>query len=73
MWNIISKEKKELNERIVEVRGFFKKLYEDKLKGVLTGKMFIDMSNDYTEEIEKHVKRIQTIDSEIKLLKQIKQ
>ena len=65
----LEKEKKELNERIVEVRGFFKKLYEDKLKGVLTDKMFIDMSNDYTEEIEKHVKRIQTIDSEIELLK----
>ena len=65
----LEKEKKDLNERIIEVRGFFKKLYEDKLKGVLTDKMFIDMSNDYTEEIEKHVKRIETIVSEIELLK----
>ena len=63
--NILAKEKASLEKKIKDSRVYYKNLYEDKVKDVITSNMFIMMSQDYSREIETCVKRIKIIDEEI--------
>lgn len=55
------------------VKDYYRNLYEDKVKGVITDDMFKMMSTDYLKEIETMTKRIQVIDSEIDILQIVKE
>lgn len=55
------------------VKDYYRNLYEDKVKGVITDDMFKMMSTDYLKEIETMTKRIQIIDSEIDILQIVKE
>lgn len=71
--NILEKEKHNLEKMIDDNKSYYRNLYEDKVKGIITEDMFGMMSNDYLKEIENMTKRIETIDIEINNLKAIKE
>lgn len=62
---LLEKERKALEDRVKEIRSYFKKLYEDKLKGLINDEMFVMMSDDYSNEMEEHIKKIDVISNEI--------
>ena len=62
---ILKKELEIINKNILENKNYYKKLYEDKIKGLVTDDMFILMSSDYTKEIENLNKRIIVINKEL--------
>lgn len=71
--NILNKEKNNLMKKIDDNKSYYRNLYEDKVKGVITESMFSMMSADYLREIENMTKRIETIDSEISDLEVFKE
>lgn len=71
--NILNKEKSNLMKKIDDNKSYYRNLYEDKVKGVITEDMFSMMSADYLREIENMTKRIETIDSEISDLEVFKE
>ncbi|MBP3840926.1 MAG: recombinase family protein [Bacilli bacterium] len=71
--NILNKEKNNLMKKIDDNKSYYRNLYEDKVKGVITEDMFSMMSADYLREIENMTKRIETIDSEISDLEVFKE
>lgn len=71
--NILNKEKNNLMKKIDDNKSYYRNLYEDKVKGVITEDMFSMMSLDYLREIENMTKRIETIDSEISDLEVFKE
>ncbi len=66
--SILNKEKLGLEKKISENRTYYRKLFEDRMKEVITEEMFKLMTSDYTNEIETMLKRIDSIDDEIKCL-----
>ena len=71
--NVLEKEKNNLIKKINDNKDYYRNLYEDKVKGVITDDMFKMMSTDYLKEIETMTKRIQIIDSKIDILQIVKE
>ena len=71
--NTLISEKDDIKVSIEENKKYYKKLYEDKVKGIVAEDMFVDMSNDYIKNIEKLNNRIEIIDSEIQKLDKTKE
>ena len=63
------KEKEELNKKINNNKNYYRNLFEEKVKGVISEDMFQMMSKDYFNEIENMMKRIEIIDSQVEVLK----
>ena len=68
----LEKEREELNKKISTNKNYYRNLFEEKVKGVISEDMFQMMSKDYFNEIENMMIRIEVIDNEIKELKQDK-
>ena len=63
------KEKEDLNKKISNNKTYYRNLFEEKVKGVISEDMFQMMSKDYFNEIENMMKRIEIIDKQIEELK----
>lgn len=63
------KEKNTLEKKISDNKNYYRKLFEEKVKGVMSEEMFQTMSSDYFTEIESMMKRIETIDMQINELR----
>lgn len=63
--NVLEKEKEDLNKKIGNNKTYYRNLFEEKVKGVLSEDMFQMMSKDYFQEIENMMKRIEIIDKQI--------
>lgn len=63
------KEKEDLNKKISNNKTYYRNLFEEKVKGVISEDMFQMMSKDYFNEIENMMKRIEIIDKQIDELK----
>ena len=66
---VLEKEKEELNKKISNNKTYYRNLFEEKVKGVISEDMFQMMSKDYFKEIENMMSRIEVIDNQIKELK----
>ncbi len=66
--NKLKEEKNNLSKKIEDNKLFYRKIYEDKIKGNITEDMFNSMSNDYLKEIDNMQKRINVIDNKIEIL-----
>ena len=67
--NALEKEKEDLNKKISNNKTYYRNLFEEKVKGVISEDMFQMMSKDYFNEIENMMKRIEIIDKQIDELK----
>lgn len=67
--NTLKKEKEDLNKKISNNKTYYRNLFEEKVKGVISENMFQMMSKDYLNEIENMMKRIEIIDKQIEELK----
>lgn len=67
--NALVKEKEDLNKKISNNKTYYRNLFEEKVKGVISEDMFQMMSKDYFNEIENMMKRIEIIDNQIDELK----
>lgn len=67
--NALVKEKEDLNKKISNNKTYYRNLFEEKVKGVISEDMFQMMSKDYFNEIENMMKRIEIIDKQIDELK----
>lgn len=67
--NTLKKEKEDLNKKISNNKTYYRNLFEEKVKGVISEDMFQMMSKDYFNEIENMMKRIEIIDKQIEELK----
>ena len=67
--NALVKEKEDLNKKISNNKTYYRNLFEEKVKGVISEDMFQMMSKDYFSEIENMMKRIEIIDKQIEELK----
>ena len=65
----LEKEKEDLNKKISNNKTYYRNLFEEKVKGVISKDMFQMMSKDYFNEIENMMKRIEIIDKQIDELK----
>ena len=65
----LEKEKEDLNKKISNNKTYYRNLFEEKVKGVISEDMFQMMSKDYFKEIENMMSRIENIDNQIKELK----
>ena len=65
----LEKEKEDLNKKISNNKTYYRNLFEEKVKGVISEDMFQMMSKDYFNEIENMMKRIEIIDKQIEELK----
>lgn len=63
------KEKEDLNKKISNNKTYYRNLFEEKVKGVISEDMFQMMFKDYFDEIENMIKRIEIIDKQIDELK----
>ena len=61
----LNKENKEAAALIFQKQKYFKVLYEDKIKGVISEDQFIRLNADYTDEIKRLENRIDILDKEI--------
>ncbi len=68
----LEKEKEDLNKKISNNKTYYRNLFEEKVKGVISEDMFQIMSKDYFNEIEIMLNRIEIIDKEIDSLKEDK-
>ena len=62
---ILETEKNNLDKKINENKNYYKKLYEDKVNGIVTEDMFKMLTKDYLDDIETMTKRISIINNEI--------
>ncbi|MFI3261246.1 MAG: recombinase family protein [bacterium] len=62
---VLEKEKKSNDSKVNQLRSYYRKLYEDKIKEIIDEDMFISLSTDYKKEIQTLVSRNNIIDSEI--------
>ena len=69
---VLEKEKQNLMKKIEDSKVFYRRLFEDKVKGIIHDDMFNMMASDYLKEIESMTKRMETIDSEISNLQSVK-
>ena len=67
--NALLKEKDNLEKKIADNKKYYRNLFEEKVKGVLSEDMFHTMANDYFTEIENMMKRIEVIDMQINELR----
>jgi len=67
--NALVKEKEDLTKKISNNKTYYRNLFEEKVKGVISEDMFQMMSKDYFNEIENMMKRIEIIDKQIEELK----
>lgn len=67
--NALIKEKEDLNKKINNNKTYYRNLFEEKVKGVISEDMFQMMSKDYFNEIESMMKRIEIIDKQVEELK----
>lgn len=65
----LQKEKEDLNKKISNNKTYYRNLFEEKVKGVISEDMFQMMSKDYFNEIENMMKRIEIIDKQVEELK----
>lgn len=65
----LEKEKEDLTKKISNNKTYYRNLFEEKVKGVISEDMFQMMSKDYFNEIENMMKRIEIIDKQIEELK----
>ena len=63
------KEKENLTKKISDNKNYYRNLFEEKVKGVISDDMFQMMSKDYFNEIENMMSRIEIIDKQIEELK----
>ena len=63
------KEKEDLIKKISNNKTYYRNLFEEKVKGVISEDMFQMMSKDYFNEIKNMMKRIEIIDKQIDELK----
>ena len=70
---ILEKEKKNLEKKINENKVYYRKLYEDNVKELITEDMFKMLSKDYLNEIDTMTKRINIIDEDIQRLVSLKE
>ena len=63
---VLEKEKHNLEKKIAENRSYYRKLYEDKAKEIISEDMFMIMAADYSKEIESMNKRVESINEEIR-------
>lgn len=62
---ILKQEQDKLNKKINANKDYYRKLYEDKAKEIITEDMFKMLSADYLKEIETMTERINIIEEEI--------
>lgn len=67
--NALVKENEDLNKKISNNKTYYRNLFEEKVKGIISEDMFQMMSKDYFNEIENMMKRIEIIDKQIEELK----
>ena len=67
--NALEKEKEDLNKKISNNKTYYRNLFEEKVKGVISEDMFQMMSKDYFNDIENMMSRIKIIDKQIDELK----
>lgn len=67
--NALIKEKEDLNKKISNNKNYYRNLFEEKVKGVISEDMFQLMSKDYYGEIENMMKRTHIIDKQVNDLK----
>ena len=68
--NSLNKDKSYAEKKINECRLYFKKLYEDKLKGIITEDDFLVLREGYSKDVETLEARLKEIDEEIDNFKQ---
>ena len=61
-------EKSKLERKLNEQRSYYKNLYEDKMKKVISEEEFLMLREAFLQELENSKKRIQVIEEELKLL-----
>ena len=61
----LEKEKEDLNKKIDKNKTYYRNLFEEKVKGVISEDMFQMMSKDYFKEIENMMKRIEIINTQL--------
>lgn len=64
----LEKEKNNLDKKIIDNKEYYRKLYEDRVKGLVSEEMFKMLSSDYLKEIETMTERKNSIDEEIESL-----
>ncbi|MCG8483571.1 MAG: recombinase family protein [Clostridia bacterium] len=64
--NGLLKEKNDVNKQLKLKTEVLKNLYEDKIRGVITGQQFIEMNEAFLEERAKLLERLDAIDESIK-------
>ena len=61
----LQKEKEIIQEKIMEKQEYYRSLYDDKVKGIISENEFILLRDGYNREVEKLENRIQFIDESI--------
>jgi len=67
--NALELERKKVEKKANEQNTYYKSLYEDKIKGIITEDEFTTLRGIYLQDIEEAKKRVQVIEDELKLLK----
>ena len=71
--NNLNKEKSNIEKKVNESRLYFKNLYSDKQKGLITDDDFSLLREEYAKDIERYNTRLEEIVSELESLKESKQ
>ncbi len=61
----LNKEKVQLEKKLQECKLYFKSLYEDKLKGIITENDFITLRESYSHDVEMNENRLNDIENEL--------
>ncbi len=69
----LENEKQNLMKKIDDSKTFYRRLFEDKVKGIIEEDMFRMMASDYLGEIESMTKRMETIANGINNLQVVKE
>ena len=70
---VLKKERSELQNNIDIKKAYFKHLYEDKLKNIISEEDFITLRDGYTKDIDIYLDIIEKIDKEIESIEGIKE
>ena len=71
--NNLNKEKANLEKKINESKLFFKNLYTDKLKGVISDSDFAMLRDEYTKDVESYQARLEDIEKQLEDTKERKE
>ena len=61
----LNKEKANLEKKLNECKLYFKNLYQDKMKGVISEEDFTMLREEYTKDVESYQTRLEEIENEI--------